>query len=323
MEIGTSDFHTAGEPFRIVTAGVPEIPGTTVLDRREHASASEEVDRVRRLLCHEPRGHADMYGCFPVPPDDMGADLGVLFWHKDGYSTACGHGTIALGVWAVESGLVAAPDDGEAELRIDVPSGRVIARVRCRAGRVEAVAFRNVPSFVIARGLDAGGVAVDVAYGGAIYASLPAERLGLRVRADDLPRLIEAGREVKRALEGAPAARHPTDPRLSGIYGTIFHEEIDDLHQRNVTIFADGEVDRSPCGSGTSARCALLADEGRLAWGQVLRHDSIVDTTFLARIVGTGSEGVVTEVEGMAYRTGEHRFLLDARDPIGTGFVLR
>ena len=323
MQVATSDFHTAGEPFRIATAGVPDIPGATVPDRRTHAMGSEEVERIRRMLCHEPRGHADMYGCFLVAPDDSGADLGVLFWHKDGYSTACGHGTIALGVWAVESGLVAAPDDGEVEVTIDVPSGRVVARVRCQEGRVEAVAFRNVPAFVIARGVDAGGVAVDVAYGGAIYASLAAERLGLNVRADDLPRLIEAGREIKRALEGTPAARHPGDPRLSGIYGTVLYEEIDDLHQRNVTVFADGEVDRSPCGSGTSARCALLFDEGRLAWGQVLRHDSIVDTTFMARVVGTGSEGVVTEVEGMAYRTGEHRFELDPRDPLGTGFVLR
>ena len=323
MQVATSDFHTAGEPFRIATAGVPDIPGATVPDRRTHAMGSEDVERIRRMLCHEPRGHADMYGCFLVAPDDSGADLGVLFWHKDGYSTACGHGTIALGTWAVETGLVAAPDDGEVEVTIDVPSGRVVARVRCRAGRVEAVAFRNVPAFVIARGVEAGGVAVDVAYGGAIYASLPAERLGLNVRPDHLPRLIEAGREVKRALEGTPAARHPGDPRLSGIYGTILYEEIDDLHQRNVTVFADGEVDRSPCGSGTSARCALLFDEGRLAWGQVLRHDSIVDTTFMARVVGTGSEGVVTEVEGMAYRTGEHRFELDPRDPLGTGFVLR
>ncbi|HYN52092.1 MAG TPA: proline racemase family protein [Thermoleophilaceae bacterium] len=323
MEVATTDFHTAGEPFRIATAGVPDIPGATVRDRREHAATSEPVDRVRRLLCHEPRGHADMYGCFLVPPDDDGADLGVLFWHKDGYSTACGHGTIALGVWAVESGLVAAPHDGEVDVTIDVPSGRVVARARCRAGHVEAVAFRNVPSFVIARDVEADGVPVDVAYGGAIYASVAAERLGLRVTATELPRLIEAGREVKRALEGTPAAQHPTDPRLSGIYGTILHEEIGELHQRNVTIFADGEVDRSPCGSGTSARCALLAGEGRLRPGQELRHDSIVDTTFIARLAGEGRDGVLTEVEGMAYRTGEHRFALDQRDPLGTGFVLR
>jgi len=323
VEVSATDYHTAGEPFRIVTAGVPEIEGATVLGRRERAAASEQVEAVRRLLCHEPRGHADMYGCFLVPPDDAGADLGVLFWHKDGYSTACGHGTIALGAWAVETGLVAAPDDGEVDVTIDVPSGRVVARVRCRAGAVESVAFRNVPSFVVARDVPAAGVAVDVAYGGALYASVPADRLGLRVRPDDLPRLIAAGRQVKRALEGTEVARHPEDERLSGIYGTILYEEVGALHQRNVTVFADGEVDRSPCGSGTSARCALLAADGLLGEGQVLRHDSIVDTTFLARVVGERPEGVLTEVEGTAFRTGEHRFVLDPRDPLGTGFILR
>jgi proline racemase/trans-L-3-hydroxyproline dehydratase len=322
-EIAATDYHTAGEPFRIVTAGVPPIAGATVRERRERAAASEPIETVRRLLCHEPRGHADMYGCFLVAPDDEGADLGVLFWHKDGYSTACGHGTIALGAWAVESGAVPAPPDGEVDVTIDVPSGRVVARVRLRDGVVEAVAFRNVPSFVVARDVQAAGVAVDVSYGGAIYASVPAARFGLRVVPDDLPALIGAGRAVKQALEGTAVARHPDDERLSGLYGTILYDEVGPLHQRNVTIFADGEVDRSPCGSGTSARCALLAADGLLGEGDVLRHDSIVGSTFTARVVGSVAEGVLTEVEGMAYRTGEHRFVLDPRDPLGTGFVLR
>jgi proline racemase len=322
-EIAATDYHTAGEPFRIVTAGVPPIPGDTVRERREHAAASEAIDVVRRLLCHEPRGHADMYGCFLVEPDDAGADLGVLFWHKDGYSTACGHGTIALGAWAVASGAVAAPRDGSVDVTIDVPSGRVVARVRLHDGVVDAVAFRNVPSYVVAREVPAAGVAVDVAYGGAIYAAVAADRFGLRVVADDLPALIDAGRAVKRALAGSDVARHPDDDRLSGIYGTILYEQLGPLHQRNVTVFADGEVDRSPCGSGTSARCALLAADGVLGDGDVLRHDSIVGSTFRARVVGGVAEGVLTEVEGMAYRTGEHRFVLDARDPLGTGFVLR
>src|SRR3954447_18697489 len=323
MEIGTTDYHTGGEPFRIVADGVPEIPGATVRDRREHAAASDAIDRVRRLLCHEPRGHADMYGGFLVPPDDGGADLGVLFWHKDGYSTACAHGTIALGAWAVESGRVAAPTDGEADVTIDVPSGRVVARVRCRAGAVESVAFRNVPAYVVARGVDAGGVEVDVAYGGAIYAFAPAERFGLRVVPEDLPALIAAGRAVKGALDGTDVARHPHDDRLSGIYGTVFHDAVGPLHQRNVAIFADGEVDRSPTGSATSARTALLVDEGVVAEGQDWRNDSIVGTTFMARAIGRTPEGVLTEVEGTAFRTGEHRFLLDPRDPLETGFVLR
>jgi proline racemase len=319
MEVATTDYHTAGEPFRIVTAGAPAIPGSTVAERRAFAQGSEAVDAVRRLLCHEPRGHADMYGCFVVPPDDEGADLGVLFWHKDGYSTACGHGSIALGAWAVESGLVEAAADGETDVTIDVPSGRVVARVRCAGGAVEAVAFRNVPAFVIARGLQAGPVRADVSYGGAIYASVAAADLGLAVTPDRLVELIAAGREVKRALEGTEAARHPTDDRLSGIYGTIIWEPVGDLHQRNVTVFADGEVDRSPCGSGTSARLALLDLEP----GRVLRHDSIVGTTFSASVVERTREGVVTEVEGTAFRTGEHRFVLDPRDALGTGFVLR
>jgi proline racemase len=315
MEVVTTDYHTAGEPFRIVTGGTPEIPGATVRERREHARASEEVDAVRRLLCHEPRGHADMYGCFLVPPDDDGADLGVLFWHKDGYSTACGHGTIALGAWALESGRVAGEPDGETAVTIDVPSGRVAARVRCAGGAVEAVTFRNVPSYVVARGVEAAGVLVDVSYGGAIYASVRAADLGLEVVPGRLVDLIAAGREIKRALEGTEVARH-ADERLAGIYGTIIYDELGEGHQRNVTVFADGEVDRSPCGSGTSARLALLDRD-------LPRHESIVGTTFSGRIVDRTAEGVITEIEGTAHRTGEHRFVLDPRDDLGTGFVLR
>jgi proline racemase len=323
IEIRTTDYHTAGEPFRIVQEGALEIPGATVLARREYAAASDEVDRVRRLLCHEPRGHADMYGGFLVPPDDDGADLGVLFWHKDGYSTACGHGTIALAAWAVESGRVAAPGDGDVTVTIDVPSGRVVAAVRHRGGAIESVAVRNVPSFVVARGVSTGDVEVDVAYGGAIYAFAPAMRFGLRVVPEHLQELIAVGRNVKGALAESDAARHPSDERLSGIYGTVLYEELDPLHYRNVAIFADGEVDRSPTGSATSARTALLVADGVLAQGQMWRNDSIIGTTFHARAIGQGSDGLLTEVEGTAYRTGEHRFFLDPRDPLGTGFVLR
>jgi proline racemase/trans-L-3-hydroxyproline dehydratase len=286
-----------------------------VRERREHARGSDGVDTVRRLLCHEPRGHADMYGCFLVPPDDAGADLGVLFWHKDGYSTACGHGTIALGAWAVESGRVACEPDGEAAVTIDVPSGRVVARVRCRGGEVASVTFRNVPSYVIARGVQAAGVRADVSYGGAIYASVRAADLGLEVVPERITGLIAAGREVKRALAGSEVARH-ADERLSGIYGTILYDELGEGHQRNVTVFADGEVDRSPCGSGTSARLALLDRD-------LPRHESIVGTTFAGRIVDRTAEGVITEIEGTSFRTGEHRFVLDPRDELGTGFVLR
>jgi proline racemase len=323
LEIAATDYHTAGEPFRIVTEGSVEIPGASVLARRDHAITSEEVDRIRRLLCHEPRGHADMYGCFVVPADDDGADFGALFWHKDGYSTACGHGTIALGAWAVESGRVDAPDDGGVEVTIDVPSGRVVARVECRDGATDRVTFRNVPAYVIARGIACRGVRVDVAYGGAIYAFAPAIELGLPVAAEALPELIRAGREIKAALDATEVAVHHADRRLSGIYGTVIHEELDPGHHRNVVIFADGEVDRSPTGSATSARTALLADDGAIADGASWRNDSIIGTSFRARVVDRVPSGVITEVEGMAFRTGEHRFFLDPRDDLGTGFVLR
>jgi proline racemase len=320
MEARTIDYHTAGEPFRIVLGGVPEIGGATIRDKRAFAQGSEEVDAVRRLLCHEPRGHADMYGCFLVEPDDAGADLGVLFWHKDGYSTACGHGTIALGAWAVESGQVAGPPDGEVDVTIDVPSGRVVARVTVRDGAVEGVAFRNVPSFVLARGVAAADVAVDVAYGGAIYAFVEAARFGLRVTPEAGPALRRAGRALAGPLDGTDAVAHPADDRLSGLYGTVLYENAGDGAERNVTVFADGEVDRSPCGSATSARTALRHADGlRDAW---VNH-SISNGTFRARALAETPDGLLTEVAGTAYRTGEHRFTLDPRDELGTGFVLR
>jgi proline racemase/trans-L-3-hydroxyproline dehydratase len=320
--ITTVDYHTGGEPFRIVTGGVGEIPGAGVLARR--AAAMERFDDVRRLLCHEPRGHADMYGCFLVPPDDPGAHFGALFWHKDGFSTACGHGTIALGAYAVQEGLVQAAPDGETDVVVDVPSGRVTARVRMSAGRVRAVTFVNVPSYVIARDVAAGGVKADLAYGGAIYASVPAAALGLSVEPRHLTALIEHARRIKAGLATHPAARHPSDERLSGVYGVIFHDELPDVdgmaHQRNVTVFADGEVDRSPCGSGTAARLALLHDSGLRG---PLLHAGIVGSVFRARVAEVRAEGIVPEIEGMAYRTGRHAFELDPDDPIGTGFTLR
>ncbi|MEO7260460.1 MAG: proline racemase family protein [Jatrophihabitantaceae bacterium] len=333
--VSVTDYHTAGEPFRIVTAGQPEISGSTVLERRQFAQTSPDVEAVRRLLVNEPRGHADMYGGFLIPPDDDGADFGVLFWHQDGYSTACGHGTIALGAWAVNTGRVAAAADGDTNVVIDVPSGRVTARVSCVDGRVRRVTFGNVASYVIARRVpvstSAGPVLADLSYGGAIYASVEASTVGLSVTAAHYSELIAIGREVKWALNGTEWARHPSDRRLDGVYGTILFDDLgqgaDGPHQRNVTVFADGEVDRSPCGSGTSARIALLADDGRLAVGQSLRHDSIIDTRFLGRVVAEveaeGRAGVLTEIEGAAYQTGTATFSVDPEDPLGTGFLLR
>lgn len=333
--IATTDFHTGGEPFRIVSDPPVPIPGGTVAERRALAIEDAGVQALRAVLCSEPRGHADMYGGFIVPPDDDGADLGVLFWHKDGFSTACGHGTIALGVWAVQTGRVAAPETGSVDVVIDVPSGRVTARVHRDEARVIAVDFVNVPSWVVATDVPVttsrGEVSVTVAFGGAIYATLPADQLGLSVTPEHLGELIALGREIKWALNDSAQAVHPTDPRLSGIYGTIWFDDFGDeagqVHQRNVTVFADGEVDRSPCGSGTCARLAVLAADGRLPAGTVLRHDSIVGSTFTGTVLETvdiaGRAAVIPQVTGMAYRTGEHVFSIDPHDPLIPGFVLR
>jgi proline racemase len=335
--VRTVDYHTGGEPFRIVVEGAPALEGRSVLERRRWAIAN--LDGIRHLVVDEPRGHADMYGCFVTPPNDAGADLGVVFFHNEGYSTACGHGTIALVTWAIDEGRVRATGP-EIRVVVDVPSGRLECRARLDAdGHVGSVAFRNVPSFVVARDLEIqtsrGPVHVDVSFGGAFYGSVDVRSIGLAVDRASLPALIALQRELRPGLDAALSPRHPEEPELAGIYGVIFwqpepDEPDADLVQRNVTVFADGEVDRSPCGSGTSARLALLdaTAGGPLGRGAVLRHRSIVDSVFTGRVVGDGptvggAPSLVTEVEGSAYRTGRHAFELDPRDPLGTGFLLR
>jgi proline racemase len=210
--ISTTDYHTGGEPFRIVSDPPVPLPGATVADRRARAIEDPDLQHLRAVLCNEPRGHADMYGGFVVPPDDQGADLGVLFWHKDGFSTACGHGTIALGVWAVETGRVAAPETGSVDVVVDVPSGRVTARVQREGGRAVAVDFVNVPSWVVAADVPVatsrGEVSVTVAYGGATYASLPAEQLGLEVTPSHSSR--SGARSNGRSTTAATRSTRPT-----------------------------------------------------------------------------------------------------------------
>jgi proline racemase len=335
-EIRTIDYHTAGEPFRIVANPPVEIVGDTVANRRVYAMANSEVDGLRKLLCYEPRGHADMYGCFITPPDDAGADFGVLFWHKDGFSTACGHGTIALGVWAIESGKVAIDPSGVTDVVIDVPSGRVTARVHTKGAVIESVDFVNVASYHMHSDISVdtslGELKVDVSFGGAIYAQLDVAQIGLSVTPEFYSQVIAIGREIKWALNETEYAKHPSDPRLSGIYGTIVYEELapgsDGLkRQRNATIFADGEVDRSPCGSGTCARLATLVEKKQLKIGEVLKHDSIVDSQFLgvaqSQVSADGYTAILPQVTGMAYKTGECTFTVDPHDPITPGFVLR
>ncbi len=331
FEVSTVDYHCGGEPFRIVSDGVGPLSGATILEKRRYAA--ERLDGIRRLLVNEPRGHADMYGCFVTEPDDEDADLGVVFFHNEGYSTACGHGTIALVTWALESGRIAIVEP-ETRVVVDVPSGRLACVARCEERRVLSVRFRNVPSFVLARDLTVettrGPLTLDVAYGGAFYATLDAPAAGLILEQGSLSELIALQRELRPAIEAAVEVIHPLEPELRGIYGVIFFQAEAGgplLAQRNVAVFADGEVDRSPCGSGTSARLAVLHDRGELSIGDELRHLSIVGSEFRGRIVApaevAGRPAVITEIEGAAHLTGYHRFVLDDRDPLGTGFLLR
>jgi proline racemase len=332
LTVTTVDYHTAGEPFRIVTGGVPPLEGVGVPARRRFAA--EHLDHVRQLLVNEPRGHADMYGCFVTEPDDDDGDLGVVFFHNAGYSTACGHGTIALVTWALESGVL--PVRGpRTTVTVDAPSGRLLATATVDGDRVRAVRFTNVASYLeaaeVAVTVDGRAVRPAIAFGGAFYAVLPAADVGATVRAPDLPALIAHGRSIKAAVEALRTTTHPQRPDVRDIYGVIFTDaprwEGDVLHQRNVAIFADGEVDRSPTGSGVSARLALLDATGVLPRGADLVTTGVAGQAFTGRVTGDTRVGdrpaVVTEVGGAAYRTGAHEFTLDPDDPLGTGFLLR
>src|SRR5215207_3247119 len=320
LEIACVEYHTAGEPFRILSGGFGRVPGPDMLAKRRHAR--EHLDHYRRLVVNEPRGHADMYGCFVTDPVDERAAFGAVFFHNAGYSTACGHGTIALATWAVESGLVAA-DEGE--LFIDVPSGTLRTTLQAGDGG-PAVTFENVPSWVHSRGHQVDGLRADIAYGGAFYASVDAAAAGLSVTPEHTARFIALGRQVKRELEARLDIAVPGSPDIGGIYGVTLFEalpEVDGrLTQRNVTVFADGEVDRSPCGSGTSARLALLHADGELG-GRELRHLSIIGTEFVGRVTGETAAGVVTEVSGRAHLAGHHVFVRTPGDPLPDGFLLR
>ncbi len=321
--VSTVDYHTAGEPFRIVTGGVPPLVGRTILDKRRYAM--EHLDHIREFLVFEPRGHADMYGAFVTEPEDGGAALGVVFFHNAGFSTACGHGTIALVTWAIDAGLISGAG-ASVEVAVDVPSGRLATVATLEGGRARSVRFRNVPSFVLAEDfkvtVSGHRVRVAVAYGGAFYAVVPASTFELPIEPAFVARFIDLGREIKALVEAERPIVHPIQPELEGIYGVIFTDG-----NRNLTVFANGEVDRSPCGSGTSARLAVMDSTGELARGSVLMHESVIGSRFAGRVVGEDRVGdlpaVITEVEGSAHLTGYHQFVLDSEDPIGIGFLLR
>ncbi len=330
--IETVEMHCGGEPVRIVVSGFPPVPGATILAKRRHMR--EHLDHLRRLLMFEPRGHFDMYGALPVEADLPGADLAVLFMHNEGYSTMCGHAVLALGRWAVDRGMVPlrAP---ETAITIQCPCGPVRTRVAVENGKAGRVRFESVPAFAFA--LDAqvevpgvGTVALDVGYGGAFYAILPAASFGLDVRRSRTRDLVDAAAAVTEAAKAQVRLTHPDDADLAFLYGTILTDGRDAYEEAptaNVCVFAAREVDRSPTGSGVTARIAVQRARGLIALGQERRFESVTGAVFTGRALRDTTAGpfaaVVVEVGGRAYYTGTSRFTLEEDDPLAGGFLLR
>jgi trans-L-3-hydroxyproline dehydratase len=331
LKITTIDAHTEGEPLRIITSGSPDLPGKTILARRRYCQ--KNLDHLRTALVWEPRGHADMYGCILTPPVTPEADIGVIFFHNEGYSTMCGHGIIAIATVVLETGVLpmTAPTT---TVKIDTPAGLVTAHAKIAKRRVKSVAFQNVPSFVLA--LDEriqvpglGKISCDIAFGGAFYAYVKAKEVGLTCKPDKFRDFIEKGMAIKRAVMASRPVVHPFKKDLNFLYGTIFicspHGKGTD--SRTVCIFAEGEVDRSPTGTGVSGRLAILHARHKIALNQQIVIESIIGTRFTGRIVDTIAFGphqaVIPEVEGSAYITGRHEFLIDPEDPLRNGFILR
>lgn len=323
--------HTGGEPVRIPVEGLPEIKGNSVLEMRRYFR--DHLDRLRTGLMWEPRGHADMYGAVVTRPFTPGADFGAFFLHNEGYSTMCGHATIALATFAVETGLVKS-EEAVVEMKIDAPPGLLRAKAYREKGKVVRASFLNVPSFLYLRDREVdvpglGTVKFDVAYGGAFYAFVEAAALGLKMEASDYHRLIDYGRKIKRAVMDNFPIKHPYEEDLSFLYGTIFTGAPVNPkhHSRNVCIFADGEVDRSATGSGISARAALHYAKGELRPGEVVTIESILGTTMTVKVSETTTYGrypaIVPEVSGRAFFTGKSEFWFDPEDDWKNGFIIR
>ena len=331
--ITSIDAHAAGEPLRVITSGWPDLPGDTILERRRYQL--EHYDHLRRAVIFEPRGHADMYGCIITPPVTPEADVGVLFMHNEGYSTMCGHGIIGLVTVALDTGML--PVKGNpavATIRLDTPAGLVTAHAKMDGGRVASVAFENVPSFVLVadQTVDVPGIGplkFDVAFGGAFYAYCQAADAGVGLAPDDFRQLIQVGMDIKHAVMDAMPITHPFEPDLSFLYGTIFigPPQHPNNHSRNVCIFAEGEVDRCPTGTGVSGRAAIHHMRGEIGVDEPFTVESIIGSRFTGRVLRTTKFGdfdaVIPEVEGSAHITGRNEWLLDPNDPLRDGFILR
>ncbi|MBZ4019787.1 proline racemase family protein [Streptomyces purpurogeneiscleroticus] len=323
------DSHTEGMPTRVVTGGVGPIPGATMADRRRYAV--EHLDGLRRFLVDEPRGHPAMSGALLQPPTRPDADWGVLYIEVSGFLPMCGHGTIGVATVLVETGMVPVTEP-ETVVRLDTPAGLVEARVSVRDGVAERVTLRNVDAFALEQDAKVdvpglGEVRYDMAYGGNFYAITELEQLGLpfdRARKDEI---LAAGLSIMKAVNEQNRPAHPTDPLISGCKHVQFLAPGSDArHSRNAMAIHPGWFDRSPCGTGTSARMAQLHARGELPLYTELVNESFIGTRFTGRLVGTtevgGLPAVVPEFSGRAWITATANYLLDPRDPFPEGFVL-
>ena len=331
LKIKTIDLHTGGEPLRVYTDGLPEIKGNTILEKRRYFR--DTFDFIRTGTMFEPRGHADMYGAIITEPTTEDADFGTFFLHNEGYSTMCGHAIIALTKLVLDTGMIQKKGN-EPELIINAPPGKIYAKAFRENGIVQKVSFKNVPSFLLLENEEIdipeiGKVKFDVAFGGAFYAFCDADELGLKMDESDYNRLINYGRKIKYAVMEKYEIKHPFEDDLSFLYGTIFTGKPFDSknHSRNVCIFAEGEVDRSPTGSGVSARAALHHAKGELKQNKKITIESILGSTMDVEVVETTTFGshkaVIPEVTGTAFITGQNEFYFDPSDPFKNGFIFR
>jgi len=334
IQIKTIDMHTGGEPLRVIIDGFPELKGNSVLDYRRYCK--DNYDYLRTALMFEPRGHADMYGCVLLPPNDKEGDFGVIFLHNEGYSTMCGHAIIAISTLAVEMNWIDV-QEGENSLKIDAPCGRITSFANVKNGKVTGIRFHCVPSFVV--GLDRtveveglGKVTYDLAYGGAFYAyvDMNKNKFDFDLTPNSYRTLISKGMDIKNAvIQQDEEIVHPFEKDLSFNYGTIFIDDslTEGIDSRNVCIFAEGEVDRSPTGSGVSGRMAIHKARKEIDFGEKMSIESITDSVFIGSVISETDYGpftaVIPQVEGTAHITGMQTFVIDPKDPMKNGFILR
>jgi trans-L-3-hydroxyproline dehydratase len=331
ITIKTIDAHTAGEPLRIILSGLPEIKGDTILEKRKYLK--ENLDYIRTALIFEPRGHADMYGCIITPPVTDAADFGVIFLHNNGYSTMCGHAIIALTKLSLQTGMIEKKEP-LTTIRIDTPAGLVSSYAKITNGKIDSTYFHNVPSFVLYKNqqIDVNGIGsikFDIAFGGAFYAFVNADALGIGMNENNYIELIEKGMLIKNSVMENFPITHPFENDLNFLYGTIFYGAplSSDADSRNVCIFAEGEVDRSPTGTGISARLAIHYDNYEIKLNEPMIIESIIGTKFIGSVIEESSFGhykaVISKVQGNAFITGRNEFIIDPDDPLKNGFILR